>query len=76
MKAFVVHAPGQSTIEEVESPVAKPGHVVIDIARAGVCGTDVEFLMAIWLIFKPVKLNIQCDSVTNGVALYQVLVKV
>ena len=41
MKAFVVHAPGQSTIEEVESPVAKPGHVVIDIARAGVCGTDV-----------------------------------
>lgn len=43
MKAFVVHAPGQSTIEEVESPVAKPGHVVIDIARAGVCGTDVEF---------------------------------
>jgi len=43
MKAFVVHSPGQSSIEEVDAPVAKPGHVVIDIARAGVCGTDVEF---------------------------------
>lgn len=43
MKAFVVHSPGQSSIEEVDAPFAKPGHVVIDIARAGVCGTDVEF---------------------------------
>ena len=43
MKAFVVHSPGQSTIEDVEAPQANPGQVVIDIARAGVCGTDVEF---------------------------------
>ena len=43
MKAFVVHSQGKSSIEEVDAPVAQPGHVVIDIARAGVCGTDVEF---------------------------------
>ena len=43
MKAFVVHSPGQASIEEVDSPLSQPGHVVIDIARAGVCGTDVEF---------------------------------
>ena len=43
MKAFVVHSPGKSSIEEVDTPVAQTGHVVIDIARAGVCGTDVEF---------------------------------
>ena len=43
MKAFVVHAPGQSAIEEVEEPRAKKGEVVVDVVRAGVCGTDVEF---------------------------------
>lgn len=43
MRAFVVHSPGKSSIEEVDNPVALPGHVVIDVARTGVCGTDVEF---------------------------------
>ena len=43
MKAFVVHAPGESSIEEVDDPVAKSGEVVVDVLRAGVCGTDVEF---------------------------------
>ena len=43
MKAFVVHAPRQSSIEDVPEPQAKPGEVVIDVLRAGVCGTDVEF---------------------------------
>lgn len=43
MKAFVVHSPRQSSIEEVDAPWARPGNVVIDVARAGVCGTDVEF---------------------------------
>ncbi len=43
MKAFVVHAPGQSTIEEVDEPIAGSGEVVVQVTRAGVCGTDVEF---------------------------------
>ncbi len=43
MRAFVVHSPGQSSIEEVEAPVPGFNEVVIEVARAGVCGTDVEF---------------------------------
>ncbi|GHF60895.1 threonine dehydrogenase-like Zn-dependent dehydrogenase [Amycolatopsis bartoniae] len=43
MKAFVVTAPGEAGVQEVEPPVARPGEVVVDIARVGVCGTDVEF---------------------------------
>jgi len=30
-------------VEEVAPPVAGPGEVVVDVHRAGVCGTDVEF---------------------------------
>ena len=43
MRAFVVHSPGQSSIDEVEAPVPGFNEVVIEVARAGVCGTDVEF---------------------------------
>jgi 2-desacetyl-2-hydroxyethyl bacteriochlorophyllide A dehydrogenase len=43
MKAFIVHSPKKSSIEEVENPVAQAGHVVVQVARVGVCGTDVEF---------------------------------
>jgi threonine dehydrogenase-like Zn-dependent dehydrogenase len=43
VKAFVVSAPGESSVQEVEAPVATAGEVVVDVARVGVCGTDVEF---------------------------------
>ncbi len=43
MKAFVVTAPGEFSLQEVEDPAAKSGEVVVDVARVGVCGTDVEF---------------------------------
>ena len=43
MRAFVVTAPGESSVEDVLAPVAAPGHVVVDVERVGVCGTDVEF---------------------------------
>jgi 2-desacetyl-2-hydroxyethyl bacteriochlorophyllide A dehydrogenase len=43
MKAFVVQAPGQSSVEEVDAPQANGGEVIVDVLRAGVCGTDVEF---------------------------------
>jgi len=29
-------------LQEVPEPVAQPGHVVIDVAAAGICGTDVH----------------------------------
>jgi threonine dehydrogenase-like Zn-dependent dehydrogenase len=43
MRAFVVTAPNEAAVLEVEPPVAGAGQVVVDVHRAGVCGTDVEF---------------------------------
>jgi threonine dehydrogenase-like Zn-dependent dehydrogenase len=43
VKAFVVTAPGESSIQDVAPPVAIGGSVVVDIERVGVCGTDMEF---------------------------------
>jgi threonine dehydrogenase-like Zn-dependent dehydrogenase len=43
MRAFVVTGPHRSEVREVRDPVPSPGQVVVDIERAGVCGTDVEF---------------------------------
>jgi threonine dehydrogenase-like Zn-dependent dehydrogenase len=43
VKAFVVTAPRQGAVHDVPDPVAGDGLVVVDVHRAGVCGTDVEF---------------------------------
>ena len=43
MRALVITGPGTADVHEVEDPAAGPGQVVVDIERAGVCGTDVEF---------------------------------
>ena len=42
MRAFVVNGPGQAGVEDVPAPVATDGEVVVDVQRAGVCGTDME----------------------------------
>ncbi len=43
MKAFVVRGPGDAGVEDVPEPSPAPGEVLIQVHRAGVCGTDVEF---------------------------------
>ncbi|GAA4991080.1 alcohol dehydrogenase catalytic domain-containing protein [Yinghuangia aomiensis] len=43
MRAFILYGPGESAVVDVEPPTAAPGEVVVDVARVGVCGTDVEF---------------------------------
>ncbi|MEV6918339.1 alcohol dehydrogenase catalytic domain-containing protein [Amycolatopsis sp. NPDC051106] len=43
MRAFVLTGPRQGAVHEVPVPLAGPGEVVVDVERAGVCGTDVEF---------------------------------
>jgi threonine dehydrogenase-like Zn-dependent dehydrogenase len=43
MRAFVITGPGQGSVQEVEEPVAKDAQVIVDVERAGVCGTDIEF---------------------------------
>jgi threonine dehydrogenase-like Zn-dependent dehydrogenase len=42
MRAFVITAPGQACVQDVDPPVAAPGEVVVDVGRAGICGTDAE----------------------------------
>jgi threonine dehydrogenase-like Zn-dependent dehydrogenase len=42
MRAFVITAPGEGAVQEVDPPVAMPGEVVVDVRRAGICGTDAE----------------------------------
>jgi len=43
MRALVVTAPGHAEVQDVAAPVAAPGEVVVDVQRAGICGTDLEF---------------------------------
>jgi 2-desacetyl-2-hydroxyethyl bacteriochlorophyllide A dehydrogenase len=43
MRAFVVTGPGRAEVQHVEPPRAAPGQVVVDVERAGICGTDAEF---------------------------------
>jgi threonine dehydrogenase-like Zn-dependent dehydrogenase len=42
VRAFVITGPGTAEVRDVEDPVAGAGQVVVDVARAGICGTDVE----------------------------------
>jgi 2-desacetyl-2-hydroxyethyl bacteriochlorophyllide A dehydrogenase len=42
MRAFVITGPGTAAVQDVPEPVAAEGQVVVDVLRAGVCGTDVE----------------------------------
>lgn len=43
MRAFVVTGPRRFAVLDVDPPVPGPGQVVVDVERAGVCGTDMEF---------------------------------
>ncbi|MEU5260349.1 alcohol dehydrogenase catalytic domain-containing protein [Amycolatopsis sp. NPDC021455] len=43
MRAYVLTGPREGAVREVPAPEAVPGEVVVDVERAGVCGTDVEF---------------------------------
>jgi threonine dehydrogenase-like Zn-dependent dehydrogenase len=43
MRAYVLTAPGEGSVQQVPAPVAAHDEVVVDVERVGVCGTDVEF---------------------------------
>jgi len=43
MRAFVITGPRRAEVREIPRPEPRPGEVVVDVERAGVCGTDVEF---------------------------------
>jgi (R,R)-butanediol dehydrogenase/meso-butanediol dehydrogenase/diacetyl reductase len=43
MKVAVIHGPGDLRLDDTERPAAGPGDVVIKVASAGICGTDLHF---------------------------------
>jgi len=43
MKIAVLHAAGDLRLDDAREPVAGPGDVVIKVAAAGICGTDLHF---------------------------------
>ena len=45
MKAAVLHAPGDLRVEEVARPVPGPGEVLVEVAAAGICGSDIGRVM-------------------------------
>src|SRR3954447_23539117 len=60
MRAFVVTGPGEAAVEDVPAPLPRSGEAVIDVARVGVCGTDVELF------------NGSMTYLHNGVATYPI----
>jgi len=42
MRAVVIDGPRSARVAEVAPPVPAPGQVVVDVHRAGICGTDAE----------------------------------
>src|ERR1700677_4764996 len=44
MKAFVVTAPGSSSLLEWPEPVTKEGETIVRPLLAGMCGTDLELI--------------------------------
>ena len=43
MKVAVLHGPGDLRIDDAARPAAGPGDIVIKVAAAGICGTDLHF---------------------------------
>ena len=46
MRAFVITGPARAEVRSVADPEPGPGEVVVDVERAGVCGTDTEMFSA------------------------------
>lgn len=44
MQAVVLPAPGEITIVDVPDPTPGPGEVVVEVARVGICGTDLHII--------------------------------
>jgi threonine dehydrogenase-like Zn-dependent dehydrogenase len=42
MRALVITGPGSAQVSDVDDPVPAAGQVMVDVRRAGICGTDVE----------------------------------
>jgi (R,R)-butanediol dehydrogenase/meso-butanediol dehydrogenase/diacetyl reductase len=43
MKVAVLYGPGDLRLDDVQRPAAGPGDVVVKVAAAGICGTDLHY---------------------------------
>jgi 2-desacetyl-2-hydroxyethyl bacteriochlorophyllide A dehydrogenase len=44
MRALVVREPGRYAVEELPEPAPGPGEVLVEVAAAGICGSDLELV--------------------------------
>jgi 2-desacetyl-2-hydroxyethyl bacteriochlorophyllide A dehydrogenase len=44
MRALVVREPGRYAVEELPEPEPGPGEVLVEVAAAGICGSDLELV--------------------------------
>ncbi|HEV8163102.1 MAG TPA: alcohol dehydrogenase catalytic domain-containing protein [Actinomycetota bacterium] len=44
MRALVVHEPGRYAVEDLPEPAPGPGEVLVAVAAAGICGSDLELV--------------------------------
>ena len=58
MRAFTITGPRAAAVAEVSPPVARADEVIVDVARAGVCGTDHEIFTG------------DMDYLKSGIAVY------
>ena len=43
MKVAVLHGPGDLRLDDAQRPTAGPGDLIVKVAAAGICGTDLHF---------------------------------
>jgi L-idonate 5-dehydrogenase len=43
MKAFLLHGEKDLRAQDVDLPVVSPGHVMLRVKRAGICGSDIHY---------------------------------
>ena len=68
MRALVITGAGSARVEDVEVPVPGTGQVVVDVRRAGICGTDVELFTGQLAYFAQGKIGFPIRPGTSGAA--------
>ena len=57
----------QFSLDEAPEPVAKPGHVVIDVQAAGICGTDIHATQGLFPWSPPLVLGHEYTGIVRDV---------
>ncbi len=70
MKALVKFAPGPEMmqLQDMPEPTARPGHAVIEVKAAGICGTDLHIQAGEYPVNPPVILGHEFSGVVIDVA--------